>query len=540
MVVVVGVVHAVVAAPDLHAVHVDRRRLDAEAVVHLPDPHVANHERVQSIRAEAVDAFAEVEPVAAVAAGFVVVEADEGQRADVHILERAVWLHDRQRRLEVAAGGRLEAVAVAVVLAGAVAREGVERIGPPEARAVVGVEGENLPGQPLAGIGLHGQIAVQHVVNLGAVLQEEAVADALVADAVAHHQVVGAVDRHPAVAAVPDRSAHDVAAPHRIPAQVEVDAVAAQDVFLAQVAELSVADRPGRSVVIHRVTANALRLGGFDDHVARQVGDGRAVLAGAQVGILQGRIKREAGAVDCLDGADLGGNCDLVLGPLPAAASGATVPFAGGDDDAVADFPAAHRLRERHGGVALFRGGAELEPGAAERGAVQIHAPAAADDGGARVLVLALEILQTNRRRVLGVQRLLGRANLQGGPDFAVRDLRGVGVAVEAVFARQLVAGLDGDQADGQRGALVAGKGEDPGDVDEADRRAVGDVVGHRVTGPDLHPRARAGHLAALPGFRVGPGAAAGGADDGSAGLLRRVAPSPHQAQAKHDNGEDQ
>ena len=79
--------------------------------------------------------------------------------------------------------------------------------------------GSGLPRQRL-----HGEVAVEDVVDLGAVLEEEAVADALVADAVADDQVVGAVDGEPAVVAVPDRGADDGAAAHRVAAQVEVQA----------------------------------------------------------------------------------------------------------------------------------------------------------------------------------------------------------------------------------------------------------------------------------------------------------------------------
>ena len=79
-------------------------------------------------------------------------------------------------------------------------------------------------GSRLPCAGCDGQVAVEDVVDLGAVFQEEAVADALVADAVADDEVVRAVDREPAVVAVPDRGADDGAAAHRVAAQVEVQA----------------------------------------------------------------------------------------------------------------------------------------------------------------------------------------------------------------------------------------------------------------------------------------------------------------------------
>ena len=87
---------------------------------------------------------------------------------------------------------------------------------------------------------------IEDVVDLSAVFEEIAVADALVADVIADHEVVGAVNRDPAVVAIPDRRADDGAAAHRAADQVEVDAVAALHVLLAQVAKLGVADRAGR------------------------------------------------------------------------------------------------------------------------------------------------------------------------------------------------------------------------------------------------------------------------------------------------------
>ena len=73
------------------------------------------------------------------------------------------------------------------------------------------------------------------------------------------------------------------AAAHRVAAQVEVQAVAAEHALLAEVAELGVADRAGRVAVVHRVAADAVRVGRLDDDVAAQVGDLAAVVAVAQV-----------------------------------------------------------------------------------------------------------------------------------------------------------------------------------------------------------------------------------------------------------------
>jgi hypothetical protein len=191
---------------------------------------------------------------------------------------RAVGHQDRQRlskRLVL----HVVAVAVLVVLAGDVARQRVAAVGPPEGRAVVGIERQHLVGQRPAAIRLHAEVAVEQVVDLGAVFQEVAVADALVADAVADHQVLRAVDRDPAVVRIDDRRADHAAAAHRVASKVEVDRVAAQHPFLAQVSEPGVADASLAERVIERVAADAVGIGAFDDHVPREIGHFAAELA---------------------------------------------------------------------------------------------------------------------------------------------------------------------------------------------------------------------------------------------------------------------
>ena len=218
-------------------------------------------------------------------------------------------------------------------------------------------------GQLLRDVRLDGEVAVQDVVDLGAVLQEEPVPDRLVADAVAHDQVVRAVDRDPAVAAVPDRGADDRAAAHRVAEAVEVQAVLAEHALLAQVAELGIRDRAGRSAMIHRVAADAARVGRLDDDAAAQVRDLAAIGAVAQVLEVEGPVERQAVAVDAPEGALLGvdRHARLGVGPVaarggarrrlvarlpPPGAPGAVVASRGGDDHAVADPPARDRLGE--------------------------------------------------------------------------------------------------------------------------------------------------------------------------------------------------
>src|SRR5262249_48969063 len=160
------------------------------------DLEIANDERMLGVGSDAIHPFAEVDAVEAdVAVDLVVVEADERDRADVDLPEAAVRLLDAQVRVEAAPLGRLEAEAVLAALGGDIAREGVPAVGPPEAGAVVGVEGQHLLGEPIGPSGGDGEIAVEDVEDLGAVLEEVAVAEALVTDAIADDEVVGAVDR---------------------------------------------------------------------------------------------------------------------------------------------------------------------------------------------------------------------------------------------------------------------------------------------------------------------------------------------------------
>src|SRR5262249_49013661 len=143
------------------------------------------------------------------AVDLVAVEADERQRSHVHLAEAAVGLLHPEIELQRTALRRLEAEAVLVVRRRNVAREGVQAVRPPEARPVILIEREDLLRQPLAAAGAYREVTVEDVEHLGAVLHEETMPDALVADAVADHEVVGPMDGEPAVVAVPDRGADD-------------------------------------------------------------------------------------------------------------------------------------------------------------------------------------------------------------------------------------------------------------------------------------------------------------------------------------------
>src|SRR5947209_4242924 len=106
-------------------------------------------------------------------------------------------------------------------------------VGPPEPRPVVIIPRKDLLRQRLSLQGLHGEVMVEDVLNLGSVFQEEAMADAAITHAVSNDQPVSSVDRDPPVRAVPDRSADDRRASHRVADSVKMEAVLAQLPFLA-------------------------------------------------------------------------------------------------------------------------------------------------------------------------------------------------------------------------------------------------------------------------------------------------------------------
>ena len=114
--------------------------------------------------------------------------------------------------------------------------------------------------------------------------------------------------------------------------------------------------------------------------MSAQVGDLTPEQPVAEVHALQRLVQSNLGAVDGLDEALLG-RIVLFVAQIPC----------GRDDDPIAGFPAGDGLGERDGAVALHGGRAQLDPGSAQRRAVEVHAAATADDGRARVLVHAGE-----------------------------------------------------------------------------------------------------------------------------------------------------
>ncbi len=100
--------------------------------------------------------------------------------------------------------------------------------------------------------------------------------------------------------------------------------------------------------------------------------------------------------------------------PLPAV----VVRLGRGDDDPVAHSPSGDGLGQDHCGVGLPGSPPELDPGPAHGCAMDLHAAATADDGGARLAILVFKPDQPDNRPLAGLDRPPGSANQQGWPGF--------------------------------------------------------------------------------------------------------------------------
>ena len=132
VVVEVGMVDAVDRPDDLQVLGQDARNLGTEGVVDVPKLGVPQNQGVFHVRSHVVDPFPEVDAVESLAVGLVVLEAHERQGPDVDLAPLAVGLQHRHLQIHLARPRGFEAIAVAVVLAGNVAREGIQIVGPPE------------------------------------------------------------------------------------------------------------------------------------------------------------------------------------------------------------------------------------------------------------------------------------------------------------------------------------------------------------------------------------------------------------------------
>ena len=343
-------------------------------------------------------------------------------------------------------------------------------------------------------------------------------ADRLVADVVADDEIVGAVNGDPTIVAVPDRAALDVAAAHGVAGEMKVDGVATEDVFLAEMTELGVAEAARGTVVIHRVAAH-LKIGRFDDDVAAEIRDFRAIVAGAEV------VERERLGEGQRDLVDLGDDAFFgvdVLVAIDGTTRAACVvgALSGGDEDLVADLPTGDRLIERDGGRALLRRRVEADPGARHRRTVNIHASAAADDGGPGEFVGAFDVMEADQGLLVGGDRLVGSADFEGCAGGSGYRFHHVAVAIEAVLA-ELVSRFDAEEADVEFGVAVLGERQRAGDMQDADHFLRDDVVRDLGAGRDQDARARGGDLSAVPSSRRGPGAGVRRANGG--GLCEEV-----------------
>src|SRR5262249_33594388 len=93
----------------------------------------------------------------------------------------------RQYRIESATRVHLIAKPVLVALDCDISHKSVAAVGPPEPGAFVAVKRQDLARQGRSLASLNCQVAVKNVVNFGAILQEEAMANRSITDAVANY-----------------------------------------------------------------------------------------------------------------------------------------------------------------------------------------------------------------------------------------------------------------------------------------------------------------------------------------------------------------
>ena len=139
---------------------------------------------------------------------------------------------------------------------GDVAAYDVVGVGDPERRrgAVAGQQSLALGG-PACG---EAEVAGHRVVRLGAVLEEVAVAEVVVADVARHGELVRAVDGEAAVERCVDAGVLEVGGVSRGAEHVEVEWVAAQDVLLAHPGQLGAVDARLSALHHHDLAAEAV------------------------------------------------------------------------------------------------------------------------------------------------------------------------------------------------------------------------------------------------------------------------------------------
>src|ERR1043166_7550432 len=169
-------------------------------------------------------------------------------------------------------------------------------------------------------------------------------ADRLVADAIAHQQIVRAMNGDPAIARIPNARAEHATAAHRVAHQMKVNRIFAEQAFLAQVAELRVRNSAVAVAMIHGVAAHTVRLGGFDDNVAREVRDFTARDARAEMFVSERLVQRERRTVDGDDEALLGFYSSRPARRLPITAPAVLALFRHRDNNPIADSPPRHRF----------------------------------------------------------------------------------------------------------------------------------------------------------------------------------------------------
>jgi len=101
VVVEVGMVNAISNFMECQILHDEIGHLRPKAVVNIPDLKILDDKRVPGVWSDAIDTFAKIDPIEAMAAvDFIVLEALEGERAGVDVLARPIGLANRKEKFQ--------------------------------------------------------------------------------------------------------------------------------------------------------------------------------------------------------------------------------------------------------------------------------------------------------------------------------------------------------------------------------------------------------------------------------------------------------
>src|ERR1051325_11084016 len=119
---------------------------------------------------------AKIKAVQTFAVRFIVLKAQKRDGPHILVDKFPIHIANLELWIEIARLLDFKSITVLIVFAAHIAREGVAPVGPPEPGSLVLIEWQGLILQALAAIRLHGQVAIEDVVLLGALFHKVAIA----------------------------------------------------------------------------------------------------------------------------------------------------------------------------------------------------------------------------------------------------------------------------------------------------------------------------------------------------------------------------